>query len=194
MMAQDNSCLKTLCITFSVLYGILGVIFLFIGILASSYKNEFEECNMEKCMLICCSIGSVMVTLALLGSFGVHKEKKWALRVYTAFLVLHTAGCVPVLHSLLSVHTKVNNDALRQLTPLNRADGRIQKAINKMQTVYRIQDNHGKSVEVYKQVISTILHLVLFCQDREQIHTRSWRSCEDATLPPYKGLHEGAAL
>ncbi|KAI1887953.1 hypothetical protein AGOR_G00180050 [Albula goreensis] len=261
MMAQDNSCLKTLCNTFSVLYGILGVIFLFIGILASSYKNEFEECNMENCILIFCSIGSVMVALALLGSIGVHKEKKWALRVYTTFLVLHTAGCVPVLHSLLSVHTKVNNDALRQLTPLNRADGRIQKAINKMQTVaeccgllgyedwgysipqschcppdyenkalkchhvkpswdtwYWIQDNHGKSVEVYKQpcgpiilrylemgmkfavglfittalivVILTILHLVLFCQDRERIHTRPWRSCEDATLPSYKGLHE----
>ncbi|KAG9330678.1 hypothetical protein JZ751_022511 [Albula glossodonta] len=86
MMAQDNSCLKRLCITFSVLYAILGVIFLFIGIAASSYKNEFEE------------------------------------------------------------------------------------------------------------IISTILHLVLSCQVREKNHTRPWRSCEDATLPPYKVLHEGAAL
>ncbi|KAI1887945.1 hypothetical protein AGOR_G00179970 [Albula goreensis] len=136
-MAQEHSCLKRLCITFSVLYGILGILFLFVGIVAANYKNESEEFEKEAIsgIIVCCVIGSFIILFAILGSFAAYKEKKLLLRVYATFLVLEAIGCFRAVPYMSSIQTEVNNDDLRQLTPLNKADGRIQKAINKMQTV-----------------------------------------------------------
>ncbi|KAI1887954.1 hypothetical protein AGOR_G00180060 [Albula goreensis] len=131
------ACLKRLCITFSVIYGILGVFFLFSGIIVSSYKTEELQFDSETNfgITICCVFGSFMILLALLGSFGAYKEKKWALGVYNVFLVLQAVGCFKVLPSLSSVQTEVNTGVLNDFTPLNQAKGHIQKAVNKMQTV-----------------------------------------------------------
>ncbi|KAG5846139.1 hypothetical protein ANANG_G00146620 [Anguilla anguilla] len=135
-MAEDNTFLKRLCIAFSVIYGILGGVTLGIGIVASS-SDEAKDFDTTNGIVICCVNGSLVLLLALLGVFGVYKEKKWALRVYTVFLILHAIGCFRVLPAMSAVQSEINGaeDQFRELTPLNRADQKTQKAINKLQTV-----------------------------------------------------------
>ncbi|KAJ8269295.1 hypothetical protein COCON_G00119020 [Conger conger] len=135
-MAQENSSLKRLCITFTVLYGILGCITLTIGILAS-LSDEAKDFDNSSGIVLCYVFGSIIILVALLGAYATCKEKLWALRVYNVFLVLHTMGCIRGLIVLNSFHNETNNleAELRQLTPLNTADHKIQKALNKMQTV-----------------------------------------------------------
>ncbi|KAG7456119.1 hypothetical protein MATL_G00248430 [Megalops atlanticus] len=177
-MADDTASLKRICITFNVIFGILGSIILTIGIIGVS--NNAGQNKEVQASIIFCVFGSLDILLALLGFYGAYKEKKWPLRVYIGILAPQFISIVTVAFSLLSNQSEDKSDQPTQL-------GEVNLEILGMRRDFAIG---LVSAFAFVVVISIILSLALYCHIRDQPNPIPVTSCGDPNLPAYSALYK----
>ncbi|KAL4660243.1 CD82 antigen-like [Arapaima gigas] len=140
-MANENTCLKRLCIVFNAVLGLLGGTVLTLGAIVYAYQEKVEKFNKEASsgVTLFCFFGTVTLLISLLGIYGAYKEKRIPLRMYLGILF---GGIIVILYFIVqmtSLKSKTNGNLdaeFKELMPLNSAAHELQESIGKFQTVF----------------------------------------------------------
>ncbi|XP_036373508.1 tetraspanin-8-like [Megalops cyprinoides] len=136
-MTNVSASLKWVLIVFNVLFAIAGGVLIMIAMLGhiSQGPDGFEQ-NLSGVIFLYL-IGAATMVLSIIGAYGAHKEKKWALIVFFTGLVVGNA-CLLLLSVTVSVSipaaTQTIENYFYNAIPLDEASQDIQNVVEKLQS------------------------------------------------------------
>ncbi|KAG7456132.1 hypothetical protein MATL_G00248500 [Megalops atlanticus] len=136
-MANVSTSLKWVFIVFNILFAIAGGVLIMIAMIGhiSQGPEGFEQ-NLSGVVLLYL-IGAVTMALSIIGAYGAHKEKKWALIVFFTGMVVGNA-CLLLLSVTVSVSIPVATQTIENYfynaIPLDEASQDIQNVVGKLQS------------------------------------------------------------